>query len=459
MPHSRRQFVKNAAYLGLGFSGLRIYACGGSRPAVTPMNAAAPVGYGSLTRDRLGMLDLPEGFTYRIISREGETMADGLRVPGLADGMGTFEAPDGRVIIVRNHEVAPTQTDHGAFAEGAVAQTGIDPADFFDYGSGKLPALGGTSTIVYDETAGRVDRQFMSLLGTTRNCAGGVMPWGSWLTCEEDVTLKGSHSGTAEKTHGFVFEVPATVEPSRARPLPIEAMGRFNHEAVACDPGTGIVYLTEDRDDGLLYRFIPNRQGALHEGGRLQALVVVDHHALDTRNWPENPGPGASMDTRYDVTWVDINNVLSPRDDLRYQGASRGAAVFARGEGMWYGEGVIYFACTSGGRTKTGQLLKLSPATDGGVLELFIEPNNSDIMKSCDNLTISPSGEVMVCEDDLDPYIRGVTPDGQIYTFAHNVGHRSEFAGICFSPSGRTMFVNIQVPGLTLAVTGPFNHL
>ena len=58
--------------------------------------------------------------------------------------------------------------------------------------------------------------------------------------------------------HGYTFEVPATAKPHLAQAVALKAMGRFNHEAIAVDPKTGIVYQTEDRHDGLLYRFIPN---------------------------------------------------------------------------------------------------------------------------------------------------------------------------------------------------------
>jgi secreted PhoX family phosphatase len=282
------------------------------------------------------------------------------------------------------------------------------------------------------------------------------MPWGSWLTCEEDVTKAGEYEGNVEKEHGFVFEVPATTEVMRAAPKPIKEMGRFNHEAVAYDPEGGILYMTEDRHDGLLYRFIPNKKNDLHSGGKLQALAVKNGPKMDTRNWPESNGPDIQPNVPFKLEWIDLDNVEAPEDDLRLRGYEKGAALFARGEGMWYDEGVIYFACTSGGDLRKGQVFKLTPDADGGTLELFIEPNNVDIMKYCDNLTVAPWGDVMLCEDDKDAYIRGVNPEGQIFTFAHSVKYESELTGVCFSPSGKTMFVNIQHEGLTLAVTGPW---
>ena len=72
-------------------------------------------------------------------------------------------------------------------------------------------------------------------------------------------------------------------------------------------------------------------------------------------------------------------------------------------------------------------------------------------MESCDNLTIAKHGDLVICEDKATPRIVGVTPKGGVYHIAKNVGYQSEFAGATFSPDGKTLFVNIQGPGLTLA--------
>ncbi|MFC2176637.1 alkaline phosphatase PhoX, partial [Bacteroidota bacterium] len=337
----------------------------------------------------------------------------------------------------------------------------LPPANFYDYGKGDLPGLGGTSTLVFNEETMTVERQFLSLAGTYRNCAGGVMPWGSWVTCEEDVTKTGDFNGNVEKDHGYVFEVPATADIKRTAPKPIKELGRFNHEAVAYDPIGGILYLTEDRPDGLLYRFIPNKKDDLQSGGVLQALAVKGSPKHDTRNWADNSGHLMESNVPMDLEWIVLEDVDSPEDDLRIRGYEKGAARFARGEGMWYDDGVIYFACTNGGALMKGQVFRLTPDSknkDGGKIELFIEPNDVNIMKYCDNLTVAPWGDVMLCEDDEDAYLRGVTPQGDVFTFGHSVKYLSEFTGVCFSPSGKTMFVNIQHAGLTLAITGPWKN-
>lgn len=457
MTRSRKDFIRATGFIGIGFMGLKLYACGTKSPSGV-LAADTAIGYGPLVKDPLGVLDLPEGFTYKVISKIGDPMDDGLIVPGTPDGMATFTSETGKVIILRNHENVATDKGLGAFGPENENLTTISKEDFYDYGKGENPGLGGTSTLVFNEDTMEVEKEFLSLAGTYRNCAGGPMPWGTWLSCEEDVTKKGELKGNAEKDHGYVFEVPATEEIKRAKPNPIKEMGRFNHEAVAYDPKEGILYLTEDRHDGLLYRFIPNVKEDLHAGGKLQALAVKNSPQHDTRNWPETLGPDIQPNIPLNLEWIDLDNVEAPEDDLRIRGKEKGAALFARGEGMWYDEGVIYFACTNGGNLMKGQVFKLTPDADGGKLELFIEPNNVDIMKYCDNLTVAPWGDVMICEDDSDAYLRGITPKGDIFTFGHNTGYESEFAGICFSPSGKTMFVNIQHEGLTLAITGPWNR-
>lgn len=293
-----------------------------------------------------------------------------------------------------------------------------------------------------------------------RNCAGGPTPWQTWISCEE-TTQKAGDGGT--KDHGYNFEVLATAASGIAEPVPLRAMGRFNHEAVAVDPASGVVYQTEDRGDGLIYRFLPSTPGELAKGGRLQALVVDGQPSLDLRNWKEQTArPRQAFCTR----WIDLDDVEAPEDDLRFRGFEAGAARFARGEGMWYGQSTVYFACTNGGRAKKGQIWRYTPSrfegqsaekNEPGTLELFVEPNSGGLIDNADNLTVSPWGDLILCEDGSGrQFLVGVTPAGTIYKFARNAVSRSEFAGATFAPDGSTLFVNIQSDGLTLAITGPW---
>lgn len=458
---TRRNFLRTAGFIGVGFAGLKLYACGSGTTETAEIAISEALDYGPLVSDPAGLLDLPEGFSYKIISTHKEKMADGLFLPGKPDGMAAFEREDGKIAVIRNHEMDPVDPSIGAFGEGNALLSEYTADQLYDYGSGKMPSLGGTSTFIFNEETQEIEKQWMSLAGTARNCAGGKMPWGSWITCEEDVTKAGAFDGKFEKDHGFAFEVPLTDDPKLHAPVPIRAMGRFMHEAVCCDPRTGIVYLTEDRTDGCIYRYIPNVKGKLIEGGKLQALVLKGKPKHDTRNWPDQPNEKVEMNNLMQCEWVDLDNVESPDDTLRYQAQEKGAAIFARGEGTWFDNGEFYVACTNGGPNLKGQIFRYRPSeSEGngmdGQLELFIEPNDENIMKYCDNLTIAPWGDVMLCEDDIDAYLRGVTPEGHIFTFGHNRKEQGEFTGVCFSPSGKTMFVNIQHQGQTLAITGPW---
>lgn len=462
---TRRHFLKTCAAVAVGFSGLQ-------RLLSLPVDAFADArlleaGYGPLLPDPDRILDLPEGFSYRIVSRAGDEMADGLILPGMPDAMGAFAAPDGRTIVVRNHEQLPSHLS--PFGSENERMGRVPTKKIYDIGFGMTPSTGGTTTFVYDTRAHRLDTEFLSLVGTMRNCAGGPTPWNTWISCEE-FSVRAGHNERwgfyASVDHGYNFEVPATTTPQLAEAVPLKAMGRFIHEAVAVDPRTGIVYQTEDRPDGLIYRFLPDRPGDLGAGGRLQAMCMADRRGADMRNWPESTET-IEVGRPYAVHWIDLDDVESPEDDLRHRGVDLGACHFSRGEGMWAGTDEIYFAATDGGRKQIGQIWRYRPGSnegqanegmDAGQIELFIEPNDSALVQNADNLTIAPWGDLVVCEDceaGADNRLICVTPKGTCYTLGKNHVN-TEFAGVVFSPDGSTLFINLQDSGLTLAITGPW---
>ncbi len=458
---TRRYFLMRSSAVAVGFTGLQTTLARGAIAEL--MGDAGSVGFGPMLKDPDGILDLPKGFSYRIISPMGAAMDDGLIVPGKHDGMASFPyinddgtIDDDRCIVVRNHEIAEHHRVPSPFGSRQERIGLVKPGLIYDMGFGKA-SRGGCTTIVYNLKTAKVERHWLSLAGTERNCAGGITPWGSWISCEESVVVKGTRY---QKDHGYCFEVPVTREPLLVDPVPIKGMGRMNHEAVCVDPKTGIVYMTEDRHDGLLYRFVPKVFGDLHSGGKLQALRVLNRRSLDTRNWDAQlVKPMEPMI----CGWVTMDQVDSPIDDLRQRGFLKGAARFARGEGMWWGgkdSGAAYFACTNGGKVGAGQIWKLTPSGMGDgmdTLELFIEPNDPGVLQNADTITFSPWGDLFVCEDGQSPqFLVGVTSDGRLYQFAKNAMNSSEFAGVCFSPDGLTMFVNMQDVGWTIAVTGPW---
>ena len=445
----RRRFLgaTASAFAALAASGCMTRTGGAATAAPRPA-AGGFAGYGGLVSDPAGLIDLPQGFSYRVISRLGDAMDDGGTVPDRADGMGCFDIGNGEIALVRNHELQPRHDAGGPIAKG------------FGKRNGQF-VPGGTTTIVLDAGTLQVKRQFRSLGGTIRNCSGGVTPWGSWLTCEEAPTGPGQPYGDGlERDHGWVFEVPAAAR-GLVDPVPLTALGRFNHEAAAVDPATGIVYETEDRDDGVLYRFLPKVPGKLAEGGRLQAMVIEG--LTDTRNWPESlmNAPLMQVGKPYRVSWVDLDEVEAPKDDLRQRAAAKGAALVARGEGLHMGENAVFACCTSGGTNQLGQILKLTPGLAGAAdtIELFFESESPEQFNFGDNLTVAPSGHLIVCEDQytdvVENHIRGITPAGAPYDIAR-LKAQTELAGACFSSDGKWLFVNVYSPTITLAITGPW---
>lgn len=433
--------VSRRAFLGMGGMGAAALALGAGGAL------AAEAGYGHLQPDPGGVVELPKGFQYRIISPEGSKLSNGAPVPSDPDGMAAFPGPSrGTTLLVRNHELSRSDRGSGD-NEGVAGKNPYDPIQ-----------IGGTTAVVVDNQSRRAIRDFVTSSGQSTNCAGGATPWGTWLTCEE----------TKEPNHGYVFEVNPRDPQNKLSKTPIRQMGRFSHEAVDIDPETGIAYLTEDDPTGgsntgdpatetgasFLYRFIPKnrnkRPGALQEGGRLQVMTVDEI----TQTNADLFGRGQ----RVGVRWADIAN---PEDAHEQALATVGAVKFNRLEGAFFKGGAFWFDDTNGGERRLGQIFRYFPRTN--TLELFYEGRDPAQIESPDNITITPWGDLWFSEDeavegDGRNRIVGVTPRGEIYKFARNARSDSEFAGPTFSPDGSTFFVNIQNPGITLAIWGPFRY-
>jgi uncharacterized protein len=406
--------------------------------------------YGELVPSRdCPELALPPDFHVVRLSVSGERMSDGAATPGAFDGMAAFALPNGNVRLVRNHEIN-TRRLLG------------DAAKAYDPIGG-----GGTTSLEVRVTRdGAVDkvRDFVSLGGTIVNCAGGSTPWGTWLTCEE--TTQGRRHGW-HRAHGYVFEVTASRE-DQAEARPVPAMGRFVHEAVAVDPASGIVYLTEDvrvdADRGQLgagfYRFVPSVPGRLAEGGRLQALAVADRPRYETYH-------GQHVAATLPAVWVDVLDP-DPADAegevsvVLRQALAAGAAVFERLEGCWYGAGCVFFTAANGGDVRCGQVWQYRPRDESrGELTLVFESPGPGVLEGPDNLTVSPrGGGLLICEDNgRDVHLRGITSQGTTFDFARNLTDTREFAGVCFSPDGGTLFINLQgslLRSATYAIRGPW---
>ena len=399
----------------------------------------------------LPLLLLPEDFKYLSFGWTRDPMSDGFLTPSAHDGMAAFPAGRGKVHLVRNHEVAEGPD---AFGPATLA---------YDREAG-----GGTTTLEFDTNRGLVLSAWASISGTVRNCAGGATPWGSWLTCEE-TTLGPASNNDLTKNHGYIFEVPVTGSTMIAGPdpQPFKAMGRFSHEALAIDPATGWVYETEDAGSNSgFYRFRPTTPGVLEHGGVLEMLGIAGVDRADTRT---NQTVGEWRDVKWHVIDTPDPAVPTGATSVFSQGRAKGAAVFGKLEGAWYGNGSIYFVASSGGDAGQGQIFEYNPSSH--LLRLLFESPSADVLNAPDNLTVSPRGGLVLCEDgDGTEYVHGLTTEGVIFRFIqNNVDLRtipwngfnqdyrsSEFAGACYSPDGKWLFVNIQSPGITFAITGPW---
>ncbi len=477
---SRRHFLKNTGAAALALGAFRHLPSQAQVYSIDPINGIDK--YGKLIKDAVGILDLPLGFSYNIISRSGERMSDGLITPYSPDGMAAFpvKGKPHQSLLIRNHELHPAHIKTDSFGSDIARARKFVGDKAYDFFHNEMPANGGTTNLLFDHHTGKLEHSFLSLIGTVDNCSGGATPWGSWLSCEE--TEDGLNQGFG-KNHGFVFEVPSTAT-GLVEAIPLTAMGRFKHEACAVDITTGIVYMTEDHERGIFYRFIPNQPKVLAAGGRLQAMVIIDQAATNTRNWQEDieqkKASIIAVHQTMNCKWVDLDDVTSPDGDLSTRGEAKGAAIFARCEGISFAlqknkKREVFFSATTGGNKKIGQLWRYQPSPHEGTtreqehpatLDLFFEATDRSVLEAPDNLTIAPWGDLIICEDSYSTaaddfnYLRGITPKGKIYTIAMNPQkQKGEFCGACFSPDGSTLFVNIQTPGITFAITGPWGKV
>lgn len=406
-------------------------------------------------------LALPSGFEYNVMGKVGDKLSDGRVTPARHDGMWTFKVGK-ELRIVRNHEVTGGRIPKPG--------SGIGSGNHYDETAG-----GGTTTLVIDPKSRLITRDFVSLSGTLVNCSGGPTPWGSWISCEEtsigqtERTLQnGTKIGGYPKPHGYCFEVPAAAN-SVVEPIPLKAMGRFEHETIAVDRRTGIVYLTEDFAPCGFYRFIPKRKKRLAEGGTLQMLAIKGKPGYDTRS-------SQKQGTKLPAEWVTIDEPDPPSVDVDpsavyKQGTAKGGATFTRLEGSCADErGNIYFDSTSGGDKKAGQIWLYTPVNkDEGLLTLVFESIDREVLDMPDNICLRPkSRQLFICEDsdyaDLggspENFVRILTPNGRMANFAKNISKlpATEFAGSTFSPDGKIFFVNLQVVGATFAIWGDWDR-
>ncbi|MEM8799679.1 MAG: alkaline phosphatase PhoX [Pseudomonadota bacterium] len=506
---------------------------------------ASPFGPVATQRDLatgLPLLKLPRGFRYSTIGWTGDVLDDGLLTPLDHDAMAVIATNSkGELVLGRNHEIDNDEP------------TGVEPPQLFNANGGASvydtvggnngQASGGCSLLTYNPRTAKFTSQKSALGGTRDNCAGGPSPFagGSWITCEEDFAGANTTGGL---DHGFCFEVPAS---GLATGNPITQFGRMEHEAIAVDPRSGAVLITEDNFPTFsgTFLFVPDNVAEVAANGFENATGKF--FAFAVKGTPNANLTNPTLGETFDIEMVEVEQGTGPAqssgapispsslvNDPAFApfflpdsttlsdgvftrtssvsspfvgGFQNGCALFRRPEGAWYNNGTLFFADTFAGpivandtdnifESTAGVIWAYTPSADNpavGVLEcVFVSPDES-VGNNPDNITVNPqSGTIFFCEDTPDSGLRiqGVTPEGDAFTFAVNnvtltpdevaattdgQGNArspealgvtepsdftsAEFAGACFSPDGRTMFVNVQSPGITFAIFGPFARL
>ena len=443
--------------LGGAFLGGEVASAATARPPADGYGPFKPAGK---------ELALPAGFTYRTFGAAGTRMSDGLPTPGCHDGQAVFAAGRGRVRLIRNHELD--------LDIPGIGQRALGERNAYD-----RAAPAGCTSSLYDLGTGRLVESFLVLNGTLDNCSGARTPWGSWLSCEE--TTDGVGAGY-EKPHGYVFEVSSGAQ-GPVQPVPLRAMGRFEHETAPVDPTTGIVYMTEDNGDpgDGFYRFIPRRPGQLAAGGRLQMLAVTGEREYDSAT-------GQRVGEVLDTHWVDIDEP-DPSDaednpgSVYSQGRAKGGCRFLGLEGSAWTAGGVTFVASEAGDSENGQVWRYVPTGhDTGKLQLLFESPNSKTLNQPDTVGVAPDGTILLAEDGDgedadggDNWLRVLTPAGGIANLAKVIAPldlhywdpedfpeagptgASELAGAAFTPDGQHLFINVQYPGVTCVITGPWH--
>jgi secreted PhoX family phosphatase len=497
MAISRRQVLTTGtAGVGLAVAGV-LPSLTGPTPAFAndsrshgrPSSDGAP--FPPLQDDPNGILALPAGFSYRIVTREGDTdMSFGQgKTPAFHDGTGVVASGRNQLTIIQNHEMTPFMSTYGV---PHIPGTVYDP--------GAVNA--GGCTVITTDGDGRSTAEWVGISGTARNCAGGGTPWGTWLTCEEITINAGAswsaagQSGVYEKNHGYVFEVFRS-DSAHQLPKPIKAFGRFDHEALAVEPNRKHVYLSEDASgpNGLFYRWTASPGTRLGQGlandlsdtaGKLEAMqmrmddgsIIPDVAYLTS----------AQLGRPFKVTWTEVADRDAVSTPIRRQFEDGTVTRGKKFEGVWSNDNGVYIVNSfafgandlPADATKHDGMVWYYDYSDETITLVTYFPHNpaaetegaspkyADLtFDGPDNVTVTPWGTLILAEDGVRAsHVLSSIPGGPTYAIARNqlsngtangAPTYSEFTGPTFSPDGKILFVNIQVPGITLAITGPWH--
>ncbi|MGI8523436.1 MAG: alkaline phosphatase PhoX [Nocardioides sp.] len=488
MPLDRRRLIQTggatgaatlAASLGLAQPALAGSAQHRSRRGTPRLFPPLQSGAGDL-------LALPEGFSYEVVAVSGETtMRHGSKTPERPDGTLVVAAHHGYRLI-QNHESSPGGGVPVPLTEGTVYDAGC---------------LGGGCTVIQTDHHGRRVSEWVGLSGTYSNCAGGPTPWGAWLTCEETEAKAGT--GTLTKDHGYVFEVFAD-QPSAQSPLPIQAWGRFAHEAVVIEPSRQRAYLTEDDSGptGLFYRWTAPAGRRLRpriaesfgpNAGTLEALAVLanDGTLLPDLAYVTSAEIGRPFKTR----WIEVDDRHATTTSLRKQPFASNATHSKKLEGAWGDDEGAYFVASfafgsadlpANATRHDGQLwyYRYDDRTltlqayfpynellhdESAGYESRFGPSTDLVFDGPDGCHVSPYGSLVLTEDgNTFNHTLSWSRELGAQAIARNLivletssaggNVYSEMTGPCFSPDGKVLFVNVQEPGHTFAVRGPWQR-
>ncbi|HET9422021.1 MAG TPA: alkaline phosphatase PhoX [Nocardioides sp.] len=488
MTLSRRHLVAGgAAGVGIAVTG-SFPSLAEARPGLGAPGRGRHLPFPPLVDDPKGILALPPDFSYRVMTKAGETtLESGEPCPSNHDGTASFGHGRNQYLIL-NHEC------------DAGDELGVPHIDGTVYDPGATG--GGGCTVIKTDGRGTNRGQFVGISGTIANCAGGPTPWGTWWTCEEATARAGDDwehedtgaTGVYEKDHGYVFEVFGS---SFAKPVPLKALGRYDHEACAISSDRRFVFLSEDADEpnGLFYRWSgparyrvgPASSGRLASAtfGTLAAMAIQ----LDNGDVLSDVAylTSSQLGRPFKVTWVEVPDRDATTVDVRNQFADGQVTRGRKFEGVWGTDKGVYvvnsYAFEKGEELpadavphsgmvwfydydeETIQLVNYFPYQQYAHDEVF-EPAFPDLnFDGPDNVTVTPWGSLVLAEDGVGAsHVLSSVPGGPTYAIARNmlnVGdddepEYSEFTGPSFSADGKVLYVNIQDPGLTLAITGPW---